>query len=92
MKTDQPEKLVLASHDIADNKRRELLRLFPEVATDGRFHSKWLNMMYQRQRHQGADAALATPVEPLALAGNDQPKANAVQIFRTQSVAKFQTV
>ena len=33
--TDQPEKLNLRSHDIADDKRQELLRLFPEVRTEG---------------------------------------------------------
>jgi adenine-specific DNA-methyltransferase len=33
--TDQPEKLNLASHDIAEDKRQELLRLFPEIRTEG---------------------------------------------------------
>jgi adenine-specific DNA-methyltransferase len=33
--TDQPEKLDLTSHDIAEDKRQELLRLFPEVRTEG---------------------------------------------------------
>ena len=33
--TDQPEKLDLASHNIAEDKRRELLRLFPEIRTEG---------------------------------------------------------
>jgi adenine-specific DNA-methyltransferase len=33
--TDQPEKLDLRSHDIAEDKRQELLRLFPEVRTEG---------------------------------------------------------
>ena len=32
--TDQPERLDLRSHDIADDKREELLRLFPEVRTE----------------------------------------------------------
>lgn len=32
---DQPDKLDLASHDIADEKRQELLRLFPEISTEG---------------------------------------------------------
>lgn len=31
---DQPEKLDLRSHDIAEDKRQELLRLFPEVRTE----------------------------------------------------------
>jgi adenine-specific DNA-methyltransferase len=33
--TDEPDKLDLRSHDIAEDKRRELLRLFPEVRTEG---------------------------------------------------------
>ena len=33
--TDQPEKLDLRSQDIAEDKRQELLRLFPEVRTEG---------------------------------------------------------
>lgn len=33
--SDQPEKLDLASQDIADDKRQELLRLFPEIRTEG---------------------------------------------------------
>jgi adenine-specific DNA-methyltransferase len=33
--TDQPEKLDLTSHDVAEDKRQELLRLFPEVRTEG---------------------------------------------------------
>jgi adenine-specific DNA-methyltransferase len=33
--TDQPEKLDLRSRDIADDKRQELLQLFPEVRTEG---------------------------------------------------------
>ncbi|TDA68681.1 MAG: site-specific DNA-methyltransferase [Clostridia bacterium] len=33
--TDQPEKLDLRSFDIAEDKRQELLRLFPEVRTEG---------------------------------------------------------
>ena len=33
--TDQPEKLDLTSHDVAEDKRQELLRLFPEVCTEG---------------------------------------------------------
>jgi adenine-specific DNA-methyltransferase len=32
---DKPEKLDLASHHIADDKREELLRLFPEIRTEG---------------------------------------------------------
>ncbi|MCP9448256.1 MAG: site-specific DNA-methyltransferase [Nitrospira sp.] len=32
---DQPDKLDLRSHDIAADKRQELLRLFPEVRTEG---------------------------------------------------------
>ena len=32
---DQPEKLDLRSHDIAEAKRQELLRLFPEIRTEG---------------------------------------------------------
>lgn len=31
----EPEKLDLSSHDIAEDKRQELLRLFPEVRTEG---------------------------------------------------------
>jgi adenine-specific DNA-methyltransferase len=33
--TDQPDQLDLRSHDIADDRRQELLRLFPEVRTEG---------------------------------------------------------
>ncbi|MGH8593582.1 MAG: site-specific DNA-methyltransferase [Gammaproteobacteria bacterium] len=33
--TNEPEKLDLRSHDIAEDKRQELLRLFPEVRTEG---------------------------------------------------------
>lgn len=33
--TDQPEKLDLQSQDIAEDKRQELLRLFPEIRTEG---------------------------------------------------------
>lgn len=33
--TEQPEKLDLASHNIAEEKRQELLRLFPEIQTEG---------------------------------------------------------
>ena len=32
--TDQPDKLDLRSHDIAEDKRQELLRLFPEIRTE----------------------------------------------------------
>ena len=33
--TESPQKLDLRSHSIADDKRQELLRLFPEIRTDG---------------------------------------------------------
>lgn len=33
--TDQPDKLDLRSHDLAEDKRQELLRLFPEIRTEG---------------------------------------------------------
>ncbi len=33
--TDQPEKFDLKSQDIAEDKRQELLRLFPEIRTEG---------------------------------------------------------
>ena len=33
--TDQPEKLDLRSHDIAEDKKQELLRLFPEIRNEG---------------------------------------------------------
>lgn len=35
MTTEQPEKLDLRSHDIAEDKRQELLCLFPEIRTEG---------------------------------------------------------
>lgn len=35
MNQEQPEKLDLRSHDVAEDKRQELLRLFPEVRTEG---------------------------------------------------------
>lgn len=31
----EPEKLDLCSHDIVEDKRQELLRLFPEIRTEG---------------------------------------------------------
>ncbi len=34
-KTNEPEKLDLRSHDIPESKRQELLRLFPEIRTEG---------------------------------------------------------
>ena len=33
--TDQPEKMDLRSYDIAEEKRQEMLRLFPEIRTEG---------------------------------------------------------
>jgi adenine-specific DNA-methyltransferase len=33
--TDQPDKFDLASHDMTEDKRQELLRLFPEIRTEG---------------------------------------------------------
>lgn len=33
--TDQPDELDLRSHDMAEDKRQELLRLFPEIRTEG---------------------------------------------------------
>ena len=33
--TELPQKLDLRSHDIAEDKRQELLRLFPEIRTEG---------------------------------------------------------
>jgi adenine-specific DNA-methyltransferase len=33
--TVEPEKLDLRSHDMAEDKRQELLRLFPEIRTEG---------------------------------------------------------
>ena len=35
IETDQPEKLDLRSHDVAEKRRQEFLRLFPEVRTEG---------------------------------------------------------
>jgi len=35
MKDDQPEKLDLRSLDVAEDRRRELLRLLPEIETEG---------------------------------------------------------
>jgi adenine-specific DNA-methyltransferase len=35
MRQEQPEKLDLRSHDITEDKRQELLRLFPEIYTEG---------------------------------------------------------
>jgi adenine-specific DNA-methyltransferase len=35
MMKDEPEKLDLRSHDLAEDKRQELLRLFPEIRTEG---------------------------------------------------------
>lgn len=34
--TDQPENLDLTSFDLTEEKKQELLRLFPEIRTDGR--------------------------------------------------------
>ena len=33
--TEQPEELDLRSHDVAEEKRQEILRLFPENRTEG---------------------------------------------------------
>ncbi len=33
--TSEPEQLDLRSHDIAEEKRQELLGLFPEIRTEG---------------------------------------------------------
>lgn len=33
-RAEAPERLGLRSHDVAEDRRRELLRLFPEVATE----------------------------------------------------------
>jgi len=33
--TDQPERFDLRSHDVAEDKRKELVRLFPEACTEG---------------------------------------------------------
>jgi len=33
--TDQPEKLGLRSQDIAEDRKQELLRLFPRIGTEG---------------------------------------------------------
>ncbi|MFH0812755.1 MAG: site-specific DNA-methyltransferase, partial [Pseudomonadota bacterium] len=35
MTTDQPEKINLHSHDITEDKKQEVLRLFPEIRTEG---------------------------------------------------------
>lgn len=35
MKQDEPEPLDLRSHDVAEERRQELLRLFPEIRTEG---------------------------------------------------------
>ena len=35
MKSHQPEKLDLRSHDLTEEKRQELGRLFPEIRTEG---------------------------------------------------------
>jgi adenine-specific DNA-methyltransferase len=35
MTSDEPERLDLRSHDVAEDRRQELLRLFPEVRTEG---------------------------------------------------------
>ena len=32
---DQPDRLDVRSHDIGEDKRQELLRLFPEIRTEG---------------------------------------------------------
>ena len=33
--TDQPEPFDLRSHNLPDDKKQELLRLFPEIRTEG---------------------------------------------------------
>ncbi len=41
----EPEKLDLHSHDIAEEKRQELLRLFPEIRTEGgKLDFEWLKL------------------------------------------------
>jgi adenine-specific DNA-methyltransferase len=45
MSADQPERLDLESHAIADDKRQELLRLFPEIRSEGnKLDFDWLKL------------------------------------------------
>ncbi|MGV8040216.1 MAG: hypothetical protein AB2L07_09095 [Thermoanaerobaculaceae bacterium] len=39
---EEPEKLELASMDVAEERRRELQRVFPEVGTEGGTTVRWL--------------------------------------------------
>lgn len=53
--TDQPETLDLRSQDIAEDKRQELLRLLPEVRTEGG------KLDFERLRLAGAEHGAAAP-------------------------------
>ena len=74
----EPERLDLRSLDITAEQRQELLRLFPEIRTEGaKIDLGKVKMIY---------------IDPPYNTGNDQLKANAVQIFKTKGVTSFKTV
>ena len=56
--TEQPERFDLRSHDIAEDKREELLRLFPEARTEG---GKVEHPMSTSVRHRRASSSRARP-------------------------------
>ena len=86
----EPEKLDLRSHDIAEEKRQELLRLFPEIRTKGG------KIDFERLKLALGEMAASKPERVVCLgegfAGNDQLKANEAQIFKAKRVTSFKTV
>ncbi len=52
--TDQTERLDLRSRDIAEDKRQEILRLFPEIRTEGgKIANERLKLALGRDRRRG---------------------------------------
>jgi adenine-specific DNA-methyltransferase len=142
MKTDEAEKLDVTSLDIGEERRQELLRLFPEIRTEGEKidferlrlalgEASWPGKAECFRTIQAPSLATLRPcpeesvnfgttehliiegdnlevlkllqksylgkvkriyIDPPHNTGNDQLKANAVQIFKTKGVTSFKTV
>jgi adenine-specific DNA-methyltransferase len=145
MKTDEAEKLDVTSLDIGEERRQELLRLFPEIRTEGekidferlrlalgeavdvgkeRYGMSWPGKAECFRTIQAPSLAESVNfgtteqliiegdnlevlkllqksylgkvkriyIDPPHNTGNDQLKANAVQIFKTKGVTSFKTV
>lgn len=79
--TDQPEKLDLRSHEIAEERRQELLRLFPEFRTEGG------KLDFERLK-----LALGEAVEVGKERYGMNWPSNVVQIFKTKDITSFESV